>query len=368
MKWGPPLGLGRAVLLLGSWWLSFSSAWATEVGEAGAISRQSASEPGTRHEGEGDSSQPEETIQAWGNWTAPPECIPETELLGRVEDSFVDHQVPKNRIIQGEAERVDGGTLVRFSVTERGRAVGQRVLELPSGDCREHDETLVLVFALLLEHGPSEDEREEALATPVPEVPPSEAPILSPSPVSNQDKASSAPTSGRDRFGMDLSVGYLLARGWTRASAGGIEGQVSIRMPSEWGLGLAGAYLAPRTGPVDFGRLKSSGGYLGVSLCWRPLGRRFVFLGCGVGGALFLAARGVGLDRSEHVHFETGFVGLRVEGRARLSEHFFFYLAGQGAGTVRPVELVVLREDDAEIVYKSAPLWGGFAVGAGLTY
>ena len=47
------------------------------------------------------------------------------------------------------------GWVVTLHVYEDGKLLGDRVLELDTVDCRAHDETITLVSALLLEHGPA---------------------------------------------------------------------------------------------------------------------------------------------------------------------------------------------------------------------
>src|SRR5690606_30937673 len=84
---------------------------------------------------------------------------------------------------EGKVQTSDSGWSVMLTVYEGELRLGERVLELPGEDCRAHDETLALVVALLLEHGPppahesAEIDSEPAVAEPkISDLPKAESP------------------------------------------------------------------------------------------------------------------------------------------------------------------------------------------------
>ena len=290
-----------------------------------------------------------------GAWSAPPQCIGEVELLDRVQASFARGDVPRAHTVTGIAQ-VRGESLeVRFSVTEKGRPVGQRVLQLPADPCRDNDEALVLVFSLLLEHGPTAYERAEP-----------EPRALEPQTGPGPEREPSPSTRARDH--LSASFGYLYLSGWTKGSPGGLEGTLSWALPARLWLGIDGAYLPPHTSDAGPAQLKNWGGYVAGHLCYGLGWDRFGLLGCGLGGAAFLRARGARVDEAESVHFESAFVGLRAELRFRLASHFFLRGSAQGAAAFSRARLLIEADDVAEIAYETRPVWAAFAVGVGLTY
>ena len=191
-------------------------------------------------------------------------------------------------------------------------------------------------------------------------------PAVAPAPVATEPKAS--PVAVVRPAAFSVSVAYLLMRGWTKGSPGGVAGEVALRLPAQLWLGFGGGYLPPHTASADGASIKTWGGTLQLSLCWQSPTKPWSFLGCVVGGPLFLGARGESVDVSERVHFETGSVGVRVGVRAQLHQHFFGFLSAQGLVPFRQAQLAVMRNDLAEIAYETSPVVGELTVGVGLTY
>jgi len=110
-------------------------------------------------------------------WEAPSECILLDELRTgvAVQRTAAFKEV---RSVEGKVQTSDSGWSVMLTVYEGELRLGERVLELPGEDCRAHDETLALVVALLLEHGPppahesAEIDSEPAVAAPRSSEPP----------------------------------------------------------------------------------------------------------------------------------------------------------------------------------------------------
>ena len=305
----------------------------------------------------------DDDAEPWGSWQGPTDCIDQDELLDRVERSFAEQLVPRNRSVTGEVQPTKAGWLVRFNVTERGRDVGRRVLDLPPGNCREYDETIVLVYSLLLEHGPSPEERAEVSEQP------EAKPQPNPSTQESTIHATPAPSeaAGKRPF-FSSTIDYVFVRGWSKRSFGGPSAEVAFSPVGAFWIGVGGVYLPPVTASVDSASLKSWGGYLVGSLCWRSPSRLLVFYGCAQSGPMFLHARAVGVDETSRRHFETGFLGLRAELRMHVLPRFFVAFGSRGSVTWGRAELEIVVQDVPEIVYETRRLWGGFSVGAGLTY
>jgi hypothetical protein len=201
-------------------------------------------------------------------------CIDQVTLAARVEQVvgrrvFSAHASPES-IIQGRVVpgRDGRGWLAVIEARSEGTVTSRRELALAASDCRQLDEAIVLVVALMVD---SSEEQQAPLALPPPAARPSVA------------------------IGADLVITYGMLPGTTLGF-----GLVSdFALPPLWPLALS-----THVWPATDARQEGSGGALGAwtvgaEICPPMLARRdWAFCGCAGGAGGAVSAIGVGLDVS----------------------------------------------------------------------
>lgn len=224
-------------------------------------------------------------------WEAPSACLSQDELLARTQREVQEIET-QDRSLEGQIIAQEGKWHVTFVVYERGQRVGERSLSLDGGSCRDYDETLALVAALLLEHGPPPP-------APTPDREESEVPSPAPPKEIDAAQATRDESPGKplreNRHLFRFSAGLQLVGGWLpNTSVGPMIGWgVS---PLSWLLlESRGSYLPPKSVQVLNGQatVKATGGMFEVRACalskrWKQWGAS----GCIGGGWLAQRTRG----------------------------------------------------------------------------
>lgn len=180
--------------------------------------------------------------QASLRWSAPAGCLSRRELWLKVVEILGEQ--PTGQVqLWGEARRTAWGVSVVLSTRVGERAMGERQLELRGSDCREHDEAIAVVVALLLEKR-EQAERQE----PVPV------------------RTSAAPPGASSQIELGASAQSGAAPGWLLGPKLVFRRRVWSRSRASAWIGLAGAWYVPRTfdGVVA---LRVTSAELGIDAC-----------------------------------------------------------------------------------------------------
>src|SRR5690606_29139698 len=176
------------------------------------------------------------------SWEAPGECIFLPDLRGKVAAQSTPDQ-RELRSVEGQVKTSDSGWSVTLTVYEGDVRLGERVLELQGEDCRAHDETLALVIALLLEHGPAppdDSKQTESEPTPPESAPPESADLLSDespdAPVDPPAKHPSETLRGRVGLGVSALSGLAPSLAWGPTVLGGVT------FLDDWSVDLQGDF------------------------------------------------------------------------------------------------------------------------------
>lgn len=92
-----------------------------------------------------------ETTPIQVEFESPPECVQQSALAALVKKNLQGVVVSEQRSVRGSASRSVGGYRFQLELRDRGRVVGDRVLDTEGDDCHRGDEPLALVIAMLLE-------------------------------------------------------------------------------------------------------------------------------------------------------------------------------------------------------------------------
>ena len=211
-------------------------------------------------------------------WTSAAGCIGDRELadavLARLGEAA--HPVRQRVVIDGElVPSATGWTASIRTTDEHGAVLGQRELHEPAASCREIDDKLVLVIALIIDP--------ELFEEPSP-------PAVKPAPVV---------LISRERWRFGAGVAALVAGGLLPGLAAGTALTATIEPPHVWPIEIAAVLW-----PYDRGTASPGGAKLleltgGVALCPHILGPLSACVGAQAGE---VRARGFGFDRNQLQH------------------------------------------------------------------
>lgn len=305
--------------------------------------------------------------EEWGGWSAPAECIEEAELLQKVESSFASDGPATKRRVEGSMWRTAEGWAVRLEVWEDGQGLGERRLELVGESCRLHDETVALVFSLLLEDGP----------------PPVDAPLPSTDSASlavdgggsadrdadlNRDADSEqTPHSTRGkRFW--AGAGPVVDGGLTAGLGAGTQINAGWRVRGALTLRIDGAALFGVEQRRDWGSYATRTLHAGFSPCYESVGGSWGVLSCVGAEALGFSARARGVLEARRVTRWAPALVARLELRRLLGRHVFLSLSGSLALSSRSFRIVLSTPEGRQQVAESEPLFGTLGAAMGLSF
>ncbi len=206
-------------------------------------------------------------VERFTAWQAPPTCVQLAELRQQVELHIsADPEVARE--VRGEILRGPAGWIATFTVYESDERIGERLLQLEGDDCRAHDETLALVVALLVEHGPPPPSDpvpvEEPPAGPE-EAPPPEPRVKSPPPGAEPPPPAPQPRSYfRAGAGARFMTGWLPSLGWGPTAFVGVLPKDAI------GIDLMGDFYLPQATAYEDVTVHGSGARVHGRACFLP--------------------------------------------------------------------------------------------------
>ena len=227
------------------------------------------------------------------SWDAPEECISLEALRTQVEAEYSWDDAKVRRQLKGRVAPQRPGWVVTLQVYEDGKYLGDRVLELDESDCRAHDETITLVSALLLEHGPA------PLAEPVPP----------PEPQPEEKPAEDPPESNAPFFRGRALAAISAAFSWTPQPSYGPSMALGLGIGRYFWLDLTGAYLAARESQIEDATFRAQAGRAGIRACGELSGERWFTDLCLAGGWIGLRATGLSAEENRSPFFSTAELG-----------------------------------------------------------
>jgi hypothetical protein len=301
-------------------------------------------------------------------WDAPPTCIALPDLRARVKTQMMG-EPSVIREVRGNMLRGPAGWIASFTVYDADQRLGERILELSGEECRAHDETLALVIALLLEHGPPPPEGEAPAADPqktedeTAKAPKEEQEAKEPEPSPVLPAQEKAPVL-RLRGGL----GFQAISGWLPSVALGPSAFLGAEIFERASIELVGDYyLGQETeGPLG-ASVRTSGGRAHLRGCGLPQFGRWGASGCFGFGWMALAASGQDVLRPKevlHGSFETSAaLGLTY----RLTERFGLKGEVEGTAPFRRGRFVFERGPGVREVHQTSALVFASYVGVVLT-
>lgn len=301
-------------------------------------------------------------------WEAPPTCIALSELRVRVEAQMMS-EPNVVREVRGSMLRGPAGWIASFTVYDADRRLGERILELSEEECRTHDETLALVIALLLEHGPPPPEGGEILEEEPRKAEPSNADKVNENELKAAQKAEEPSAHERAPLVRFRSgIGFQAISGWLPAVAFGPTAFLGAEIFERGSVELVGDYyLAKESRSVEGGSAKTSGGRGHLRGCGLPQFGRWGAAACFGLGWMAIAASGQRTLRPEsalHRSFETSAsLGLTY----RFTPYLHLQGALQGTAPFRRAHFVFESDSGEREVHRTSPVIFASYVGVVLT-
>lgn len=261
---------------------------------------------------------PERDLTHLADWSVPTTCISHAELTQKLRAALSGVVLPEGRRLRGRAiEGKEGWTIV-IEVSDQGEFTGRRILRLASGDCRDHDESIVLVAALLLEHGPPDvDEplpEELSVAPPGPDVPESPPPAEDTRPTPSRP---GLPHSVRVRALLSVELPF----GWTPRIGPGVRLGVGFSPLRALWVDVLGTWIPPTEVARGSGKLRTLGARARLRGCGAArLGSLWGVQACATAGWRGLAGEGSGVTEGGSAFFSTAEMGAEVGARATISD------------------------------------------------
>jgi hypothetical protein len=294
------------------------------------------------------------------SWQAPGECILLSDLRRKVEAQSAAAQ-KELRTVEGLVHPHDSGWQVTLTVFEAEIRLGQRLLDLPGEDCRAHDETLALVIALLLEHGPPM--REEAIQESEPSNEPPPPATAPPEELPQESGAETPLAETQDRFGGRVGVGMRILGGLAPSLAWGPTILAGVTFLDTWAMDLQGDFYTRHTDQLlPSGQVVTSGGRLHARACAAPEVRRVRVSACPGVGWILLQASGRDLFEPQKVAFRTAEVGAEVGILGKILGPIGFLLEGGLFVPFRQGRFALDSADGLVEVHETAPAFASGSV------
>jgi hypothetical protein len=235
----------------------------------------------------------------------------------------------EERSLVGEARPTEKGWQIRFVVFEEGTRLGERVLELEGLACRQHDDAILLVAGLLLEHGPPE---------PLPDLEPPPEPPPDPAAEDAPPPHEELPPERSDKIARGespyllwrASAGLALLSGWMPRPSFGPSLGLGLRLSPIAFVEVQGSYF-PTQRKVDAdstGKVVLSAAQAVVRGCADLPYKNFSVLGCFGLGYIGLYARGEGIENPQNAAHHSPEASATLGGAWHASDRVALTVAG----------------------------------------
>lgn len=310
-------------------------------------------------------------VELIASWDAPDECIQVELLRARVKGQLMDVATDQ-RSLEGEAHQTELGWEIRFVVFEEGKRLGQRVLVLEGDSCREHDDAILLVAGLLLEHGAPEP---LISAEGEPDAPPQEKQKPPPDDASKAEKQpeESQPLAvprPRPIPRWRMSGGVKVLTGLApRAQVGPFLGG-GVRLSSILFVELEGNFLPTQKirDSVTGGLLEISSAELSLRGCAELPYLRWRTVGCLGAGWLGLSARAKDIENAQSAVHHSPEVTATLGGAWQLKEPLLLFLVGDLSAPFRPGRFAFAEGENLVQVHETNQILLGARVGVALSF
>ncbi len=298
------------------------------------------------------------------DWDAPEGCIDLSALRAKVAVQNAQDSL-EFRSVEGHVLMNDAGWAVTLTVYEGEVKLGQRFLELKGDDCRAHDETLALVVALLLEHGPpppEESEQTQSETEPEPSVPPQETSddvadvVLEP-----PRKRPSGKIRGRVGIGVRALGGLSPSLSWGPTVLGGVI------FLEHWAVDLQGDFYTKDTEPLLLseyaaaaGEMVTTGARVHARACVMSGEGRVRVSACPGFGWIMLQASGRSMTDPQSATYRSAEAGAEIGILGRIFDPVSLLLEGGLLVPLRQGSFVLTSPDGVVEVHETA---AAFATG-----
>lgn len=302
-------------------------------------------------------------------WKAPPTCVQLEELRQEVERHLsADPEVARQ--VRGEMLRGPAGWIVTLTVYESERRLGERLLQLDGDACRVHDETLALVVALLLEHGPPSPSEppttEETTPDEVEEKPPSE-PGVEGEEEPMVPKQAPPTVEPRQPLPLRAGVGARLVTGWLPSVGWGTSVFVGARLFEFGALDLLGDFYLPKTTVFESVTVRASGGRVHGRGCALPSWGAFGLSPCAGLGWIGFSAAGREVTEPKTVFLGAFEGSVSLSGSYQVAERWAFEGGVEGIFPLRRGNFVLESATGEVPVYRTSAVIFSAHVGVVLT-
>lgn len=298
------------------------------------------------------------------NWSAPPSCISVEELRLQVGKQITE-ELTAIREVRGEMLRGPAGWVATFTVHDSKNSSGERLLELSGDDCRAHDETLALVVALLLEHGPpapSEEEPPPAIKNVPAPAQPAEA-TQEPEPRRGRPLENEA-----ELLRLRTGTGWGATSGWLPSLGWGPTVFLGAQVFERAALDLVGDYyLSRESDGFEEATMRASGGRVHVRGCGLPRWGSWGASICGGVGWVALVATGNRVPGAQTALHGTGHASVSGALVYRLGAHFGLEAGGELVAPFSRGRFVFEGPAGEILVHETRPILFASHVGVVLT-